>query len=612
MGKRVQKKPAKKNNGKKIAGGTIAAIVIVVLLVAAAGGYCGLCASVRSNGLLLPNTVATDVSGEVTVDLSKMTAEDAVALMERNMDEYLALREVAINYGEGQSVKLDGSFLQMDPVSPVEYAVAVKEAQPFLRLGALWLGIVKDPVDLSLSAAVLTPEGKAEIARLAGDIADTLRVEPIDFTVELDETGENAIVTHGVDGLTLDAEALTAQMEEVLLRGGDRLDVTPVADPAEHINGELLHILLACEPSDPVVQEDGSLSMPGMGIEFDPAEAQTLLDAVDAGESCTVPLTLSYPTYESCWDYLFKDLLSSNNSSLDGVANRSFNVDLTAKHVNGTILMPGEVFSYLDTIGDPSVENGYKLSTGYMDGETVEMEGGGACQCSSALYYCSVYADLEIVTRYYHAFLVSYVPFGLDATVYYPYTDYQFRNNTDYPILIEAWTTGGAAGQLHVRMYGTEQNDNYVRVATTVLKKTEWKTVYKPDKDIPMGTTEVLVTPYTGYKTESYRIVYDGDGNEISRTFENGSNYKVRDKVIGFNPEDLVTMSHLKIFADGTPWPEGYDPNPAPSPEPTPEPSPEPTPEPSPEPSPEPTPEPSPEPTPEPSPEPSDTGAAEE
>ena len=63
----------------------------------------------------------------------------------------------------------------------------------------------------------------------------------------------------------------------------------------------------------------------------------------------------------------YKDLLASVTTNMDGVANRSFNVARAAEFCNGKVIQPGEVFSYLDTIGDPSARNGYKASSALTD-----------------------------------------------------------------------------------------------------------------------------------------------------------------------------------------------------------------------------------------------------
>lgn len=525
----------------------IIAAVVVVALVAAA--YCGLCKWVQDNGRLLPGTTARDATGAVSVNLSEMLRDDAVALMTRLMDENLARRVVTIRY-DGGSESLDGTLLQVDPVSPIDYGIAYKAYQPFLRLGALWLGLAEDPVALSLSAAVLTPEGELEADRIADKIADEVYIAPVGYSCGLDEAGENMVVTHGTVGRRLDADALAATLKQALLDGAATLDAEYITIPTDSIDAYMIYDMVYTPAVDPYLLEDGTLSLPQSGTTINVEEAQEILNSVGAGETCAIPLLAIKPDFSTCQDLLYQDVLSENVSTLDGVHSRSFNVDRTAQFCNETIIMPGEVFSYLGTIGDPSVRNGYMLSTGYQNGQTVEMEGGGACQVSSALYYCAVYANLEIVWRANHAFVVSYVPKGLDATVYYPSLDFQFRNNTPYPIKIVAYTEGGDWGNVYVKILGTKQDGTYVVPEVNLISTTPWNVTYKPDETIHAGTTKVDVTPYTGYKVEVYRCVYDANGNLISRTFENTSRYSKRDRVVLFNPADAERWG---LNPDGTP-----------------------------------------------------------
>lgn len=601
---------------KKFPAAAIVAIVLAVLVAVLAGVYCGLCKWVQGNGRLLPGTVAADSAdtAQEGLDLGGLTADEALPLLEQDLDGQLRQRELTIRYGENMSAVLDGSLLKVDPAAMVEYGMAVKNSRPFLTLGAQWLGIAGDPIILPLSAATLTDEGETAAHRLVQLIAEDLYVAPVDFTYEL--TDETVELTLGFDGEMVDEDALFQQIQAALISGQTELDVTTVPAPTAELDGQILSWLVYVEPQAPSLDENGKITPAVVGISIDPDEAQAILEDAQPGQSCSIPITRTVPDLTGAEDFLYQDLLASCVTNLDGVANRSFNVNRTAEFCNGTILMPGEVFSYLNTIGDPSTANGYKLSTGYKDGLTVEMEGGGACQVSSSLYYCAVYANLEIVSRASHAFSVGYVPNGLDATVYYPSLDFRFRNNTEYPIKLVAYTTGNAWGKVTVQIYGTKTDDTYVVPEVNTLSSTPWQTIYKPDETIPAGTTKVDVTPYTGYLVETYRCVYSGDGTLLSRTFENKSSYAKRDKVILFNPADAASLG---LYPDGTPLPEGSTPSqgvgpsddPLPTTEPTPEPTTEPTPEPtesapandpavseSPEPTTAPAADPSPEPTP--------------
>ena len=523
----------------------IISALAAVLLVAAA--YCGLCYWVRDNGCLLPNTTAQDATGEIVVDLSKMPRNEAVQLMTEHMEDHLEQRSVTIRYLDGKSETLPGDLLVVDPVSPIDYGMAYKAYQPFLRLGALWMGWLEDPVELSLSAAELTLAGVEEAERIAQKIADEVYVAPTGYSCEMDEIGENVIVTHGTEGRELDAEALAATLQRALLDGERELEAEYITIPTNYINSQMVYNLVFTPPVDPVLQEDGSISLPVDGVTIDTETAQAAMDAVGPGESCAIPLIFVPADFSTCQDLLYQDVLAENVSELSNSAPRTFNVNRTAEFCNNSVLLPGEVFSYLGKIGNPSEKNGYQIATGYVNGQTVPMAGGGSCQASSAIYYCTVYADLEIVNRANHQFSVDYVPYGLDATVYYPGLDFQFRNNTPFPIKITARVEGK---YLYVQILGTKTNDNYVKVETEVLSETPWEVVYRPDETVAIGRTKTSVTAYTGVKVRTYRCVYDGNGNLLSRTRENTSTYSKRDKVLLFNPADAAKYG---VNPDGTP-----------------------------------------------------------
>ena len=523
---------------KKIPAGLVAGIAAAALVVATVSGYFGLCYWVRDNDCLLPGAVAVDEKGETVADLGKLTREEALGVVTGEMDRRLDNRKLTLLYGEGRRAELTGELMACSPEAAVDVGFAAKGEQPLWKLGALWLGAAKEPNHLSLSAAAFTPEGEAEAKRVIQSIADELYVEPADFTYELGE--EDVTVTPGTDGQRLDTDALLTAVEEALAQGETELTVEPEIVPSAELSGEVLHDLVYVEPKAPGVDENGKLTPAVIGRSVNTEEAQSLLDAAAPGQPVTIPLEYVPPGTGSDESMFYTDLLASVTTNLDGVANRSFNVNRAAEFCNGKVIQPGEEFSYIGTIGDPSSANGYKPSTGYQNGETVPMDGGGVCQVSSSLYYCAVYSNLEIVRRACHAFATGYIPNGLDATIYYPSLDFKFRNSTGFPIKIVAYTEGGAWGKLTVQFYGSNPDGIRVETQRYALGSTPWTTVFEPDETIPLGTTKVKTTPYTGYVVDVYRCVYDADGNLLSRTFENHSKYAKRDKVILYNPADAA------------------------------------------------------------------------
>lgn len=181
--------------------------------------------------------------------------------------------------------------------------------------------------------------------------------------------------------------------------------------------------------------------------------------------------------------------------------NRKTNVGLAASKINGTLLGPGEVFSYNDTVGPREAELGWKMAHQFQDGMVVDGIGGGVCQVSTTLYNAVLFADLKIVSRENHSLPVAYVTPGRDATVSYGSTDFKFQNSTDGPIFIGARATGDT---LTFRIYGTKAPERKILSIYTGERRynasggssvTSYRKVQLPD-----GTTKTEVIDSSYYR----------------------------------------------------------------------------------------------------------------
>lgn len=124
-------------------------------------------------------------------------------------------------------------------------------------------------------------------------------------------------------------------------------------------------------------------------------------------------------------------------------SNRTHNITTCTNWLNGIVIKSGEVFSFNDTLGPFSEEQGYTESTGFdSDGKVIKMTGGGICQVSSTLYNTALNSKLEIIERNEHSAPVDYVAQGKDATICYPYVDLKFKNTTDSDITIKSICDG--------------------------------------------------------------------------------------------------------------------------------------------------------------------------
>ena len=212
------------------------------------------------------------------------------------------------------------------------------------------------------------------------------------------------------------------------------------------------------------------------------------------------------------------------------------NIKLAAKFFNGAVIMPGEEFSYNGLVGSRQASRGFLPAPAYVGGESVQEVGGGVCQGSSTVYLAALRANLQITERYPHGYITRYVPEGMDATVYYGAKDFKFKNNTPFPLKVLASVSGRS---LTVNIVGTKSDNITVEMTNEVVGTTPYKTVYKTDASVPVGTTQVSVTPYTGYTVKVYRNLYE-NGTHKETKLESTSVYRSRDKVILVNPADAA------------------------------------------------------------------------
>ena len=200
-------------------------------------------------------------------------------------------------------------------------------------------------------------------------------------------------------------------------------------------------------------------------------EAQDKLSKSD--KECSIPLKTVYPrvTTNMIGRKAFPDLLAEfkTNYAASNV-NRTTNLKLAAKKINGTVLLPGETFSYNKTVGARTIAAGYKDAAIYQNGEVVDGLGGGICQISTTLFNAALFANLNIVELHNHQFVPSYVGAGRDATVVYGAKDFQFKNSRKYAIKIECSVSGGVA---KFKIYGVKEDTEYdVKVNASIISQT--------------------------------------------------------------------------------------------------------------------------------------------
>lgn len=214
-----------------------------------------------------------------------------------------------------------------------------------------------------------------------------------------------------------------------------------------------------------------------------------------------------------------KELIGVGKSTyLHSIPGRVFNVALAASRIDGTLVFPGQTFSFNETLGDVSKFTGYKEAYIISGGKTILGDGGGVCQVSTTLFRAALDAGLPIDERRAHAYRVGYYeqssPPGFDATVYAPITDFKFTNDTQNYILIQA-LSDPKNYSLVFELYGTKDG----RVATTTKPTISNVSEpppdsYQDDPTLPAGTIKQVDFKAWGAKV-AFEYKVQRNGQEI-------------------------------------------------------------------------------------------------
>ena len=354
------------------------------------------------------------------------------------------------------------------------------------------------------------------------------------------------ILVKGQEGLTIKSEELKSeiisQLKNITQRNSIITIPTETIKP-EEIDLEKIRNEIYKEPENAYISQNPTTVHPDVdGIDFEITleEAQELLK--EDKEEYTIPLKITQPEIkiEDLGEEAFPDKLGTYSTRYDPTnKNRSNNLEISAKKIDGTIVLPGEIFSYNQTVGERTIAAGYKEAGAYAGGRVVQDVGGGICQTSSTLYNAVLYANLEIVERSNHQFLTSYVDAGRDATVSWGAIDFKFKNTRSYPIKIEAKVKNGVC---EMSIYGIKEETEYeVIIQSDVLSYISYTTKYEEDSTLQEGKEVVEQLGYTGCTSEAYRIL-KLNGKVVSKTLLSKDTYDPMTRIIrrGIKEEEAV------------------------------------------------------------------------
>lgn len=467
------------------------------------------------------------------IDISNLTAEEAKnkvnnAIEERFKDEN---NNLILKIGENETSVTENTFNAKFDIDN-----AVIEAYNIGRNG----NILTNNYSI-LFTKLLKKEIKPKLYLDENLLSDTIK----DINSKMkDAVVENSyyiekndlIIVKGKAGYKIKNEELKEKIYEQLSNihtNYQTIEIPVEYKEPEPINLQKIHEEIYKEPQDAYVQKNPTVVHPevnGVDFKISIEEAKKLLE--EDKEEYTIPLKITKPkkTINNLGEEAFPDLLATFSTRFDGSNyNRNTNIKLAAQKVNGTVILPGEKFSFNTIVGSRTIEAGFKEGTAYIGGKVVPDVGGGVCQVSSTIYNTALLANLQIVERSNHMFTTGYVAASRDATVYYGSLDFIFKNSRKYPIKMVASANGGVC---KVSIYGIKEEKEYeVIIQSKITSYINPTTIYKEDPTLEEGKEVVEQTAITGCRSEGYKIL-KLNGKIVSQTLLSKDTYKSRNKIV--------------------------------------------------------------------------------
>ncbi|MCR5090180.1 MAG: VanW family protein [Oscillospiraceae bacterium] len=508
-GKRHKRRQSAFGRGLQTVLSIIAVLMVVVLTLAAWGGY-----EVTNSVKSLPNL---NLNGIEVGGLSR--DEIASELQAANWDEILS-QPLNVSVPLNISFRLDRSQTGMAVTSEeaAEWISSVGHSGHWLENLELWISAwVSGTVPVTL--AEKTPN---ETYIRANVKAAVNRFDQLAGSGEilLDKPSERITLVKGGGQVRLDEEKIYQAVLEALRGGSTELEYTELEGSVTAPDFAAVYRDVAVEAQDAYFTETFEVVPEVIGCTFDVEEAMRIWENAELGEKVTIPLTTTAPEVraEELSALLYRDRLCFMTTNYwDSTANRINNIHLAADKLNGAVVLPGQVFSYNNTIGERTEEAGFLLAGAYADGEVIEEVGGGICQVSSTLYCAAMYAQMTTTMRQNHYFAVGYLSMGYDATVSWTSPDYRFRNDREYPVKIVTYYDDHS---VTVEFWGTNTDGTHV-------------SPYSKSYEVYDETWGCLI----GYGVTTIRQILDANDNVVNTIQEPTGIYHLHDQDIDWPPE---------------------------------------------------------------------------
>lgn len=462
------------------------------------------------------------------ISVSSLSREQAKEKLEPLLEDALS-KEILIKYDNYET-----TILPAEIDFSYDIGLALEEAYSIGRTGNILSNNFRILISLfkktNIEAPITYDSNKLE------NIINNISVEIPNLVVEPSYyiSNDSLILTKGSAGNYSDKEQAKQSILSGIKEQKDSINLSVAFVEPQSIDINKIHSEIYSEPQNAsITQNPYSISAEQQGIDFAISieEAQNLIDTSDS-DQVIIPLTYTDAeiTVSDLGEDIFGNIISTCTTKYDSTnTNRVINLQLAADKINGTIINPGETFSFNKIVGERTTKNGFAEAIIYADGELDYGIGGGICQISSTLYNSVLLANLEIVERKNHSMTVTYLPLGHDATVSYGSVDFKFKNNRSYPIKISATLNSGV---ITISICGVKEKNEYsVDIVVETTQVDDFETVYEYSSSLAPGTQYIKQTGKYGYKCSTYRVLSQ-NGKVVSKTLISTDTYKPQKQIV--------------------------------------------------------------------------------
>ncbi|MFD3718980.1 VanW family protein [Streptomyces sp. NPDC058674] len=215
-----------------------------------------------------------------------------------------------------------------------------------------------------------------------------------------------------------------------------------------------------------------------------------------------------------------KEKVSSFTVTFPSAPYRTTNIGRAVELINGSVVRPGEEWSFNRTVGERTPENGFVDGIMINDGQYVKSPGGGVSAVATAMYNAAFFAGVKPVEHGAHSFYIERYPEGREATVAWGTLDLRWINDTGHALYVQAQSTDTS---LTITLLGTKKYDE---IRATKGPRTA---VTPPGKRTGSGPTCEVQTPLEGFDVTVGRVFVQG-GRDVRRE-EFTTHYTPRDEV---------------------------------------------------------------------------------